>query len=167
MGRISSPCINKAGYSMFWNNMWDDKHNYSKILCEDEFLRITMPLVFEDNFSNDLALYIKKEHIFLEKLNLYEIFCKNLKPISIYKLLKSEKISLFFSKTWIMRYQGWVVLYIFIYLPVFNNFLIEESINFEFEKSYFNVFFNYYYNVLKTNYNNNHLNSQLIQKDDF
>lgn len=167
MGRISSPCINKAGYSMFWNNMWDDKHNYSKILCEDEFLRITMPLVFEDNFSNDLALYIKKEHIFLEKLNLYEIFCKNLKPISIYKLLKSEKISLFFSKTWIMRYQGWVVLYIFIYLPVFNNFLIEESINFEFEKSYFNVFFNYYYNVLKINYNNNHLNSQLIQKDDF
>jgi len=167
MGRISSPCLNKAGYSMFWNNMWDDKHNFSKILCEDEFLRVTMPLVFEDNFSNDLVMYLKKENISDQKLNFYEIFCKNSKPIDIRKWLKLEKVSLFFSKTWILRYQGWIILYIFIYLPVFNNFLVEESANFDFEKSYFNIFFNYYYNLLKISYNNRYLNSQLIQKNDF
>jgi len=44
-----------------------------------------MPLVFEDNFSNDLVMYLKKENISDQKLNFYEIFCKNSKPIDIRK----------------------------------------------------------------------------------
>lgn len=167
MGRISSPSLNKAGYSMFWNSMWDDKHNFSNLITEDEFLRITIPLIFEDNYANDLIFYLKDKKLSFDILQDYEIFYKTLNPNKITKLIKAEKFDLFVSKSWILRYQGWVILYIFIYLPIFNAFLSNSDTNMNFNKSYFNIFFNYYYNLFKVNYNSNYFFSQITYKANF
>jgi hypothetical protein len=78
--------------------MWDDKHNFSKLLNEDEFLRVCIPLFFEDNLSNDLVLYLKKSKFLDLNLKKYSIFSKGYKNINLYKYFKSEKFYLFFSK---------------------------------------------------------------------
>lgn len=167
MGRISSPSLNKAGYSMFWNSMWDDKHNFSNLINEDEFLRISIPLIFEDNYANDLISYLKDKKLSFEVLQDYEIFSKNLNCNKLVKLVKSEKFDLFVSKSWILRYQGWIILYIFVYLPSFNTFLLNSDTNIIFNKSYFNIFFNYYYNLFKLNYNNDYFYTQITYKTNF
>lgn len=152
---------------MFWNSMWDDKHNFSKLLNEDEFLRVCVPLFFEDNLSNDLVLYLKKSPFLDLNLQKYEIFSKGTKNINLYKFFRSEKFYMFFSKIWILRYHGWVIIYIFIYVPVFNKFLISKEKNTAFNLSYYSIFFNYYYNLLKLNYNNNFYKNNFISKNEF
>jgi hypothetical protein len=167
MGRISSPCLNKVGYSMFWNSMWDDKHNFSKLLNEDEFLRVCIPLFFEDNLSNDLVLYLKKSKFLDLNLKKYSIFSKGYKNINLYKYFKSEKFYLFFSKIWILRYQGWIIIYIFLYIPVFNKFFTHKEKNLEYNLVYNDIFFNYYYNLNKLNYNNNYFKKSFFLKNEF
>jgi len=167
MGRISSPCLNKAGYSMFWNSMWDNKHNFSNLVCEDDFLKVCIPLIFEDDFVSDLSLYLKKRDIFKEKLDHYNVFSKNYKNISIYKSFKNNKFYSFFSKLWILRYQGWVIIYIFVYMPIFNNFLKNKNEFFKFNQLYYFIFFNYYFNLNKLNFNNKYFNNQIFYKYSF
>ena len=87
---------------MFWNSMWDDKHNFSKLLNEDEFLKICVPLFFEDNLSNDLILYLRKSKYNENDYKKYRIFSKGYKNINIFKFFKSEKLYMFFSKLWIL-----------------------------------------------------------------
>lgn len=167
MGRISSPCLNKVGYSMFWNSMWDNKHNFSKLLNEDEFLRICVPLFFEDNLSNDLVLYLKKSKFLDLSLRKYEVFSKGSKNIHIYKYFKSDKFYMFFSKIWILKYQGWIIIYIFIYIPVFNKFLLNKEKNLNNNFSYYSIFFNYYYNLIKLNYSGGYLKNNFFLKNEF
>lgn len=147
--------------------MWDNKHNFSKLMCEDEFLKVCVPLIFEDNFVDDLSLYIKKTSISKEKLDFYNVFSKNLKNISIYKFFKNNKFYSFFSKLWILRYQGWVIIYVFVYMPVFNNFLKDKNEFYRFNQSYYSIFFNYYFNLNKLNYNNKYFNNQIFYKNCF
>lgn len=168
MGRISSPCLNKAGLSMFWNSMWDDKHNFTKLLNENEFINICVPLIFEDFSSNNLIFHFKKKQFNLVEYEDYNIFLKKTINIkNIFNLLKFENFYSFVSKTWVLRYHGWIIIYIFIYLPAFNSFLTDVENSFENEHLYYNVFFNYYFNLLKINFNNNYFNNQVSCKTSF
>jgi len=164
MGRISIPCLNKAGYSMFWDSMWDDKHNYSKLINENVFIRICSSLIFEDLSSDYLTVFLKKPNFNEQILSKYNIFFKNFNNIKLYKFLKSEFLFSFLSKTWILRYHGWVVIYIFMYIPSFNNFIITSKNSSEFQSFYYDIFFNYYYNLIKLNSNNSYFNDQVLNK---
>ena len=73
---------------------------------------------------------------------------------------------MFFSKLWILIYQGWVIIYLFIYVPVFNKSLIEEEISIN-NLSYYTIFFNYYYNLIKLSYTYEYFNNNLGFKNDF
>lgn len=152
---------------MFWDSMWDDKHNYTKLLNENVFIHQCIPLIFDDNLSKNLILYAKKNSFLNLNKEKYQIFHKNNNRFNIYKFFKKEKSLSFLSKTWILRYHSWLILYVFLYSSKNNffnnfNFIMEEKNeswseeNADFYYSYNNIYNNYFLNLNKLNYDNNY-----------
>lgn len=151
MGQISIPMSNKVGYSMYWNSMWDNKINYSRSLKEDIYLNRFIILVFEDCISTKIIKFYNKSYSNLV-LNKYNFHTKisNKKDFNNY-LLKINKVTFYSSRLWILKYQKWIVLYFFIYLPVFNRLKIKNILykdNFSNDKNLYNLY-NFY---VKANY---------------
>lgn len=135
MAQISIPMSNKVGYSMFWGSMWDNKINYSRSLKEDIYLNKFIPLVFEDSISTKIFKTINYNKLNLKSISkLYNLHIKinNLNKNDFYKyILELNKVNFFKSKIWILKYQKWVVIYFFIYLPFFNTLKSKSFKNFD------------------------------------
>jgi len=146
MGQISIPASNKSGYSMFWNSMWDSKHNYSVLLKQDIFIKSSLILFFSDYSSDKLFFFLKLNSRF--KFKKYKINnIRNKKKInfnSYYHFFRNiNNNDIFFSKLWLLRYQTWVILNISIF-----SFFKEDVFKKKLEISFDNWFFYYYKNLL-------------------
>jgi len=125
MAQISIPMSNKVGYSMFWNSMWDDKINFARSLKEDIYLKKFVPLIFEDSISTKILKTVNFNKLDLDKISRnYKLHVKirGLNRNDFYKyILDLNKLTFFNSKVWILKYQKWVIIYFFMYLPTFND----------------------------------------------
>lgn len=168
MGRISLPHLNKSGHSMFWDSMWDDKHNYTKLLNNNVFIHTCIPLIFDDYSNINLFFFIKKKNDFKNDIIRYNIFMRKVEinKSNIYKSLKKNKFISFLSKTWILKYQSWIILYMYIYVSNFEN----KRLKFKFKSSeylYQSIYFNYYYGLQKFNYSSKDYTNKLLKKNSF
>ena len=149
MGQISIPASNKSGYSMFWNSMWDSKHNYNIFLKQDIFIKSSLVLFFSDHSSDKLFFFLK-----LDSRNRFKKYSinnlKNKKKLnfnSYYNFIRnSNNNDIFFSKLWLLRYQSWVILNISIF-SFFKNEILKKKLEISFD----NWFFYYYKNLLIIN----------------
>lgn len=152
MGQISIPASNKSGYSMFWNSMWDSKHNYNIFLKQDVFIKSSLVLFFSDYSSDKLFFFLKFDS--RNKFKKYRINnIKNKRKLNFnlyYKYIRSigNNNDIFFSKLWILRYQSWVILNISIF-----SFFKDESLEKKIEINFDNWFFHYYSNLMNLNNN--------------
>lgn len=150
MGQISIPASNKSGYSMFWNSMWDSKHNYNVFLKQDIFIKSSLVLFFSDYSSDKLFFFLKFDS--RNRFKKYKISSiKNKKKINFntyYKFIRdvSNNNNVFFSKLWLLRYQSWIILNISIF-----SFFKEEIYKKRIEITFDNWFFFYYKNLLILN----------------
>jgi len=169
MGRISLPHLNKAGHSMFWDSMWDDKHNYTKLLNNNIFIHTCIPLIFDDYSNVNLLFLIKKNNNLDDNIIKYRIFMRNVahNKINVYNSLKKNKSLSFLSKTWILKYQSWIILYMYIYISNIENKIAKLRFPLSSEYLYQHIYFNYYYNLQKFNYNNEFYSYKLIKKNTF
>ena len=112
MGQTKFKILNRSGYSIYWNNSWESKKNYKKNFINFLFLELFLEKVFNDslfvqdyffvkNKSNFKCNFLTKNIIFLKKLN---IFKNNFK-----------KLKVFNSKIWILKYQNWVIVNVYVY----------------------------------------------------
>jgi len=170
MGRISLPHLNKSGHSMFWDSMWDDKHNYTKLLNNNIFIHTCIPLIFDDYSNINLLFLIKKNKKNLNNnIIKYKVFMRkmNHNMPNVFKSLKKNKLLSFLSKTWIFKYQSWIILYMYIYISNMENKFLKSKFATSTVYSYQNIYFNYYYNLQKFNYNNDLYSNKLIKKNTF
>lgn len=149
MGQISIPASNKSGYSMFWNSMWDSKHNYNIFLKQDIFIKSSLVLFFSDYSSDKLFFFLKfNSRNKFKKFKINSV--KNKKKINFntyYKFIRNNvNNDMFFSKLWLLRYQSWVILNISIF-----SFFKEEVFKQQLEINFDNWFFYYYKNLLSFN----------------
>lgn len=138
MGQSSIPMLNKVGYSMFWNSMWDNRVLYTKFIKEDLYFNDFFKLIFNDNLSINLFNLKKlKKNKYIKK-NLIQ-FIDNTNNIKLMKYLNSNnKINYTQSKLWILKYQKWIIFYQFIYLSKFDKTFknsIVDSFSFKSENS--------------------------------
>ena len=128
MGQISIPMSNKVGYSMYWNSMWDNKINYTRSLKEDIYLNRFILLVFEDCISSKIIKFYNKNYstAILNKYN-FHTRIPNKNEFNRY-LTKINKITFYSSRLWILKYQKWIILYFYIYLPTFNRLKIKINL---------------------------------------
>ena len=154
------PIMNKTGYSMYWNSMWDDKLNYTRSFKEDVFIKFFFYLFIEGGYT----------FLFRYKINNVDdhlTFLKNKYNLHILKKKKEENnfnlitnysnfSELYTSKIWLLRYQNWVIFYFFIYSfnsGIFYKKKKKKIIKFrKSNKKYFNILISYYLNFLKLDY---------------
>lgn len=156
MGQISVPVMNKTGYSMYWNSMWDDKFNYSRFLKEDIYIRKFIPVLLEDN----IILNFKYKNCLtnIDSLNYkYSMHMHNeWNKYEVRNYVNSLNKSIFYtSKIWILRYQSWILIYFYIYSPSFNKLIKKVDIldNSVSDAVYHTIVLNYYNSLIKLNYN--------------
>lgn len=131
MGQSSLPILNKVGVSMRWDSSFDNLLNFKKTMLSDIFLKKFFDFVFEDKF---IFIFYK---LFFSKNNKFKKIRDVLKK-------KKKRIPTYCSKIWFLKYQGWVVISFYLYIPkVFlkksiklKNFKINN--NFSFLKFFIN-----------------------------
>lgn len=166
------PIMNKTGYSMYWNSMWDDKLNYTRSFKEDVFIKFFFYLFIEGGYTFLFRYKIKdiNDHLnFLKsKYNLHIL--KKKKEEDNFNLVVdySNFSESYTSKIWLLKYQGWVIFYFFIYS--FNSGIFYKKKKYKFKKSnkkYLNILISYYYNLVKLDYNFNYYSDYSFNKLSF
>ncbi len=157
MGQTSISILNKTGYSMFWSSVWDQKILYSRNLKEDLLLNSFFDLSFNDSLSVNLLTFKKNDVINHKKYN----FNVNYKNSVFYRfILNNNKVNYTSSKIWILKYQKWVVIYQFIFIPNLkktiinptdNDFLYKNSLSYIL-KFYKKINSSFYINYNKKNF---------------
>ena len=164
MGRVSVPIMNKTGYSMYWNSAWDDKINYTRSLKEDIFLKEFIYLFFEGNsnfmiylnlknYQNKFGFY-KKKYFFHTK----KIIKKNDIGMEVrykFTVKKKKHFKPYLSKIWLVRYQGWIIIYFYAYSHNLSVFYKNKNNVKKVYKKYTNIISNYYDSLIKLKYNYN------------
>ena len=104
MGQSSLPVLNKVGISMRWEASFDNLINFKKTLLSDIFLKKFFDYIFEDKI-----IFIFYKFFFFK----FEKF-KKLKDVL---KKKKKKLPIYCSKIWFLKYQQWIVVSTYIYVP--------------------------------------------------
>jgi hypothetical protein len=112
MAQPRLPVLNKTGYSMFWNSVWNDHYNYTRNLKEDTIISNIVPNFIDTFFLSLKQFYNKNMFKSISKINgtysfdtdifLYRAFCNK---------LNRRYHKLYFFKTWVIKFQTWIVVY--------------------------------------------------------
>lgn len=120
MGQISLPVLNRTGFSMFWQSVWDDKLNFKRTLNEDLFLKHIFPKIFIDRISSKtffvtpLALHNCSALVVYDEWNSFN-YRKNYDLSNLSRLVVKKPQIRYPFKLWIIRFQNWVCLFFCIY----------------------------------------------------
>ncbi len=104
MGQSSLPILNKVGVSMRWDSSFDNLLNFKKTVLSDIFLKKFFDFVFEDKFVFIFYKFFFSKNVRFKKFN--DILKKKKKRIPIYS-----------SKIWFLKYQSWVIISFYLYIP--------------------------------------------------
>lgn len=160
MGQVTLPILNRKGYSSVWENQWDTKLNFTKNLNSDMFLKKFFKIFLKNWFSSN-DVFFSRKFDFKKSLSFKKI---RYKKYSVYQheygstrnyllKFKNKKFTYNFSKLFLIRFQKWVILYVYIYVPqVWINRLEKKKIPF-FNKNYIDDL--YKYQTAKLNFLNN------------
>ena len=131
MGQTKFKYLNRVGYSIYWNNSWESKHNYRKNFINFLFLDLFLNKILDDSFFVQDYFFKKNNNtnnniIFLKKLFFFKKKSKNLK--------------IFNSKIWILKLQNWIIVNIFVYTTKknVNNINNEKKKKIIFKKNKYN-----------------------------
>jgi len=172
MGRISMPMMNKTGYSMYWNSMWDDKLNYSRAFKEDILIKIFFNLFIEGGYTFVIRHKIKNFDLHLKMLknryNLHILKKKKDETRFNYFIDPKKNIKSFLSKVWLLKYQNWIVFYFFVYSPDLGGLKKPKKKKQKIKKKQYNYIINrYYYNFFRINYSYNYFSEYSLKKLNF
>lgn len=169
MVQKNMPYINKSGYSMFWNSMWDNKNNFSKFLQKDFFIKSFINYFFSDLLQNQFIFKINLNKIDFNNLkNNYSLnFLENNKNYLNLYLNNNFNLDIHNSKIWLFKYQNWLIIYFFIFSKA-NSYIFKKNIKFTKNNLYFyNYLNNYYVNLMKLGINKKYSNSFFFNKNNF
>lgn len=154
------PIMNKTGYSMYWNSMWDDKLNYTRSFKEDIFIKFFFYLFIEGGYTflfRYKVLNIDNQLKYLKNKYNFHILKKKKEENNFNLITNYSNFSeLYTSKIWILKYQSWVIFYFFIYSFNSGIFYKKKKKLKKSNKKYLNILISYYYNLLKLDYSFNH-----------
>lgn len=167
------PIMNKSGYSMYWNSMWDDKLNYTRSFKDDVFIKFFFYLFIEGGYSFLMRYKIKNidDHFNYLKIKYNLHILKKKKDENKYMYLTDESNSskIYLSKIWVLKYQTWIIFYFFTYSFKSGVFFkkkkyvkVSRSNN-----NYLNLMNSYYKNLIKIDYDYDLYNNYSFNKFSF
>lgn len=150
--------MNKSGYSMYWNSMWDDKLNYTRSFKDSVFIKFFFYLFIEGGYSFLMRYKINNidDHLNFLKINYNLHILKKKKDEKKYFYVtdQSNLSKIYSSKIWILKYQTWIIFYFFTYS--FNSSIFfkkkkHTKIN-KSKNNYYNLINSFYHNLIKIDY---------------
>lgn len=137
MGNLSHPSINRWGLNLFWYNFWYSDKNKTHSSHQDVFLNRLVLIYINYGLSVDRNLffstywYSNKSKFYNEQITLFN---KNL-PISFRFVNYKNKVNneltlvklriklknLHFTKLWILRFQNWIIINMYLIQPLKKN----------------------------------------------
>ena len=117
MGQTKFKILNRSGYSVHWNNSWESSKNYKKNFTNFLFLELFLEKIFNDNLFVQDYFFLKSNS---SKINFISQNLLYLKKINIFKS-NYKKLKVLNSKIWILKYQNWVIVNIYVYIIKSSN----------------------------------------------
>jgi hypothetical protein len=151
MGQISYPILNRYGYSMYWDNMWDNLQYYNRFFMKSLFFNLIFFNIFNFYLTLNFFFYTKN---FYKNINYcrnkYKNFFLNLN-LNSYKYINynygKSLNNVYPGKVWIFIIEQWYIISIFLYNSVFTK---EDS---EIENIKVKNIFPYMYSAIFSNCN--------------
>jgi len=132
LGQKSYPILNRLGYSMYWDSMWDNIKLFSLMWRKNKIVSDYVKGFISDKYFQKFQFIKGRNKIDLRSSifsNKYKLFFLNPNDLSFSRSFKSNPM--FTSKTWLFVYQRWVIVKIFLFFSTkkkFKNLLDQESI---------------------------------------
>ena len=117
MGQTKFKILNRSGYSVHWNNSWESSKNYKKNFTNFLFLELFLEKIFNDNLFVQDYFFLKSNS---SKINFISQNLLYLKKINIFKS-NYKKLKVLNSKIWILKYQNWFIVNIYVYIIKSSN----------------------------------------------
>ena len=122
MGHSSLPMLNKAGTTIRWPSIWDDKHFYNIKFEEDIFLKIFFDLILREPVF--LYCYYFKKNFLINLRNLlisnnfltFHKF-KNFYLLRIFKL-NNHPFLFYFMRFYILRVKNIHIIFLNLFFPI-------------------------------------------------
>ena len=163
MAQKNSPYVNKTGYSMFWNSMWESKNNFSKNTQKDFFLKSFINFFVSDYLFNNIFYKNfnskKLNYNYNYNFTINKYFLK-IKFKSIY-----DDNNIIISKIWFFKYQNWFLIFFYVFSKLNSFFFKNELKKTEFNLNFYNKFNNFYFNNFKNNLNFNMLRNFILKNN--
>lgn len=169
MGQISLPVLNRTGYSMFWQSVWDSKLNYNRNWKEDFLIRSIIPFIFinrltlSPHFTNYNTLKITK---YTQKNQNFYLLDQPSKLVDFfYKFFKEKKkVPPYILKIWIIKFQKWLIVYFSLYSPLKTYLIRDKSNSFFFRLNQLGFFFT---SIVKAKFNKTYFLKSSIDYNTF
>lgn len=114
MGQTSLKYLNRVGYNLYWDKIWESKNNYN-----NTFIKFCFVDFFFNNFFNNN--FFKKYNVVQPN---YLKSCKGVSYNFSNQLLFvskpfwfTNKINFYTSNLWVLSYQNWIIFNVYIYTP--------------------------------------------------
>jgi len=127
LGQVTLPVLNRKGYSNVWENHWESKFSYSTQLSEDLFFKKFFKIFLQNWLSSNSSFFKKNlnksNKVDLKKKRYKKYFNTNKKDfndkdvLTYLQFTKNKKFPYYISKTFIIRYSSWIILYMYVYIP--------------------------------------------------
>jgi len=112
MGQFSLPVLNKTGYSMFWGSVWNDPYNYTRNWKEDFLIFTLMPMFIQTTYLCLPQFLSAKQFLKLSLKNDYNFYDFDIPFYKIFtKKLNRKYYKIYFFKTWVIKFQNWILVY--------------------------------------------------------
>ncbi len=132
MGQINFPALNKVGYFLLWDSIWEDFFNYKQLLNADIFLKNLLYLLFNDYimFSN---FFLSNKYFYFLNTNNSNFFNKYKNFNDLIKFFKKQSLRtspVYFGKLWFIQFQNWILVSLYIYKPLIKKVYLNNDIEF-------------------------------------
>jgi hypothetical protein len=160
MGQISYPILNRYGYSMYWDNMWDNLQYYNKFFRKSLFFNFVFFNIFNFYLSLNFFFYTKNFYKNLDTCrNKYKNFYTRFNLESLKQINSNYGKNLnntYPGKVWIFSIEQWYIISVLLYNSIFMelpNGFAQTRIKNIFPHVYYNIFIKsnlYHMNKYKT-----------------
>lgn len=142
MGNMSNPSINRWGMNLFWYNSWYTDKKKGLTIHLDFLINNLIQTYINFGLTQKKTFFLNKRWYFLTKTKLKEI--EKITNVQYFQTmeyrskatnennllrLRIQKKDLYNSKLWILRYQNWIIINLYLFQPIKTSKKNKKKIN--------------------------------------
>lgn len=134
MGNISNPAINRWGFNQFWRRFWYSDKNFNQKLQQDKIFNRLIYFYLHYGILPYPNIFVAKRWSLISYVNTIKLnpllelkyfrtvyFKTDMLETPISYRLRIKLKNIYITKTWIFRYQNWLIINFYAFQPLKSN----------------------------------------------